>query len=219
VSEFDAAIERTLAAGTARLRLFRAKDPPETWRDAGHATADFRHRRTHVVFRPIPSDMPPLGLPPDTEVEYLFDGGRRWVKRPDSKQWGHRRGAIDGPRHVADPTWILDALLGAAAIGDQDAADGHRVSLDLTVAERALGHPIDLGRGRAALLWRPRLRRWRRAVPARVWLDQAGYLARAEYLDPPWSRLFQKSRTWNGVELSALGEPVDPPCPPSDAAA
>jgi hypothetical protein len=215
VGNLRAAVERTLAAGTARLRLFCARDRPDTWWDAGHGTADFRHRRTHLVFHPIRPDAPLVGLTPDLEVEYLFDGGARWVKRLDETQWGHPLGASDDPRQAGDPTWILDALFGAATIGDQhDAASGLRVSLDLTVAARVIGHQVDLGRGRAALHWRPRLRRWRKAVPARVWLDETGRLRRAEHFAPPWSRLFP-SQTWVGVEFSALGAPVDLPSSPS----
>jgi hypothetical protein len=58
----NAAVERT------RLHFFCARDPPETWRDAGHGTAEFRHRRTHTVFRPIPPDAPPVDLPPDRRI-------------------------------------------------------------------------------------------------------------------------------------------------------
>ena len=125
MGELDAAVERTIAAGTARLRLFRAHDPPDTRRDTGHGTADFRHRRTHIVFRPVPAAAAAVGLPPDAEVEHLFDGGRRWIKEPGSPRWGHPLGGFDDPRQAGDPTWILDALLGAATVGDQhDAANG-----------------------------------------------------------------------------------------------
>jgi len=218
MGEFDAAIGRTVAAGTARLRLLFAHDSPDTWRDVGHGIADFRHRRTQIVYRPIPPEARLLGRP-ETEVEYLYDGGRRWVRGLDANQWGQPLGAPDDPRQVSDPTWILDALLGATTVGHpHDSTSGLPVSLDLTVAERALGQRIDLGRRRAALLWRPRLRRWRTAVPARVWLDEAGRLARAEHLGPPWSRLFP-GRTWTGVEFSALGEPVDLPSSPSGVVA
>jgi hypothetical protein len=119
VGDLDAAVERTLAAGTARLHLLRAHDPPDTWREAGHGTADFRRRRAHVVFRPIPPNAQPVGLPPDTEVQYLFEGGRRWLKGRDANQRGHPLGAFDDPPQVGDPTWILDALLGAAIVADQ----------------------------------------------------------------------------------------------------
>jgi hypothetical protein len=221
VGDLDAEVERTLAAGTGRLRLLRARDGGDVWWEAGHGAADFRERRAYVVFRPIPPDAPPIGLPPTTEYEYLFDGGRRWGREPGELEWSHPSGTHADPRQAGDPTWILDALRGATIIGGAP-GNGHRLRLDLREAARALGRRLDRGPGRLAFLSASSVRAWQVNVPAAVWLDAAQRISRVEHLDPPGGRIGARltpHRTWNGLELVALGEPVELPKAPHGVAA
>lgn len=213
MADLAAVVARTLAERTARLRTFIARDAEQEWRETGYGTSHFTRRLTHWVLRPRPPDAPPV-FAPETEYEYLFDGARRWFRNRGETEWCAPQDAA-ARRHIADPTWVLDALCGARVSRERPSADDPiEAILDIVAAGQALRQAIDCGRGQAALMWRPRLRRWRRAVPARIWLDSNERLKRVEHLAPPWSRVFAVT-TWQGVTFAELGEPVDLPEPPT----
>jgi hypothetical protein len=118
VGDLDSALERTVAAGTARLALFRAREAPVDWWEAGHGVTDLAARRTHVRFRPIPPDWPRASVCRQKhQVEYLYDGGCRWVKQPGDPDWSVPLGRPYAPRSVSDPTWDFDAMWGAEVVG------------------------------------------------------------------------------------------------------
>jgi hypothetical protein len=191
------------------LELFRAREVPADWWKAGRGITDLVARRTHVGFRPLPPDSPPgVGLPPEYEVEYLYDGGCRWVKQPGDTGWRVPLGRPDGPRQASDPTWSLDALWGAKVAGDLH-DDGLRVTLDLREAADVLGHRLDRGPGTFAWLSSRDVRAWQTKMSANVWLGASGCVERIEHPDWPGGRLAARlavHRIWNGVEQVALGE-------------
>jgi hypothetical protein len=174
VNDLDAVRERTLAAGSVDVRVFLAYGAPQDWRETGRGASDFTRRLTYLIFKPIPPGPQPLGgLSSDTEVEYLFEGGRRWVRHDHETPWKRPLGSAYGSRQSADPTWVLDALAGARVRHTPSTGSAPiEAVLDLAAAGAVVGQRVDDGRGRTALLWRPRLRRWRKSVPARVWLDE-----------------------------------------------
>ena len=153
VGDLDAVRDRTLAAGSVDVRVFLAFGAPQDWRETGRGASDFTRRLTYLIFKPIPPGPQPLGgLPSDTEVEYLFEGGCRWVRHEDETAWKGPLGSAYGPRQSADPAWVLDALAGAR-VGHPPSTPGAPIEavFDLAAAGAVVGQRIHDGANRAAV--------------------------------------------------------------------
>lgn len=201
-----AAVERTLQAGTARIRqTMHSPDGPVV----ATGTVDFVHRRATAVMTLPPHPDPRFpGTPSD--VTMIIDGADTYTQVIDLPgRWIHDRLATAGASVSAgDPGMLLDLLRGAlraAPVGDAELSAQRLVAFDVEVdLDRAIERaPDDLRRSMREAL--DALLRDRAPHRTRVHLDDHGHI---RYVDATFLVTDGQPTDRLEVELFDLGADV-----------
>ncbi len=216
------AAARTVAAGTARIFAgWSMGSPVPVAADRRcEGVADLAARRASVLQSLVFTEGMTATILEDSQgdpglgerhVEMIYDGANAYNRVAD--RWtGFFLVDPTGPRGITDPLWPLDALFGAGDDAVQIGSEAVRsvevarcrLTVDLARADVALPAGVSVPSGPYRSLG---------ALPAEVWLDEAGLVRRISVCSEPTDAA--DKQVWSIVELWDFGVAVDitPPTP------